>query len=728
MQKKNKPILGLNKELALIIAAAMLIILIFASGILNRHRVWTGMTFYNLQFPAGRYEFSLDAGDAYGPVSTGPGFTLPAGNYRIKWRAENDGECILRLSAGNGAVIEPGELIISPDVWEQEAYFEIVEPAVNVQIQFVFETGTYLNVHDLRLYSPEYTDDAWRAAFLIAAVCLTYILQSRRCISRKGWGRLVVMGTAVLIASAPTLRDPIMYCYDTPFHMARIMNLADALKQGQIPARLGSYSYNGYGAITSAMYPDLFLYPFALMIVGGANIAMVINAIMVFSSVLSAVSMYVCARRIFEDEDVGMCASVLYVLASYRLVNMYSRCAVGELLAMAVLPFFVMALWEVFCGQKEKWALLGLAAWAVLMTHIVSTLICAVAAAAMFVLFLPKLLRERRMGAVIKAALLALGLSAFFLVPFIHYSLQNIGAAEIFVNPSHEAKSLAQLFMWGGGDMPVDPINYKLSGQAIELGMPLVLGAALMIYLWVSGPDGSKREKRGLFFAGLGGVFALMTTTLFPWNYAYQLTGGLVGFIQFPTRLLGLADLCLAMTCGYAFMRVAGNRRDGVMFGILALCMVTALPIITEETQGYSELGFAEGSDPLIDVYREYQLPGTDVTKTNKQVLADDDVAVTAYEKKHSDIRAQVTVENAGVVSFPIFGFDGYAAELNGERIDWTLGDNNRLTVHLPAGAEGELHVWFEGKSYWRIADVVSLLTLIGLGIFDNAWKKGENG
>ena len=127
-------------------------------------------------------------------------------------------------------------------------------------------------------------------------------------------------------------------------------------------------------------------------------------------------------------------------------------------------------------------------------------------------------------------------------------------------------------------------------------------------------------------------------------------------------------------------------------------------------------------------MYREYQLPGTDVTKTNKQVLSDDGVAVTAYEKKHSDIRAQVTVENAGVVSFPIFGFDGYAAELNGERIDWTLGDNNRLTVHLPAGAEGELHVWFEGKSYWRIADVVSLLTLIGLGIFDNAWKKGENG
>ena len=64
---------------------------------------------------------------------------------------------------------------------------------------------------------------------------------------------------------------------------------------------------------------------------------------------------------------------------------------------------------------------------------------------------------------------------------------------------------------------------------------------------------------------------------------------------------------------------------------------------------------------------------------------------------------------------FPIFGFPGYEAEFNGERIAWYLGDNNRLTVDIPASTSGELTVRYAGKALWRIADAVSLLTAVGL-------------
>ena len=70
-------------------------------------------------------------------------------------------------------------------------------------------------------------------------------------------------------------------------------------------------------------------------------------------------------------------------------------------------------------------------------------------------------------------------------------------------------------------------------------------------------------------------------------------------------------------------------------------------------------------------------------------------------------------------LTLPLFGFDGYAAELNGEKIDWVRGENNRIAVDLPAGTQGELSVRYEGKAIWRVADALSLATLLCLlGVF----------
>ena len=64
-------------------------------------------------------------------------------------------------------------------------------------------------------------------------------------------------------------------------------------------------------------------------------------------------------------------------------------------------------------------------------------------------------------------------------------------------------------------------------------------------------------------------------------------------------------------------------------------------------------------------------------------------------------------------LSFPLFGFDGYAAELNGEPAAWRLGANNRLTLDVPAGTAGTLNVRFRGKAIWRVTDAISLMTAL---------------
>ena len=50
----------------------------------------------------------------------------------------------------------------------------------------------------------------------------------------------------------------------------------------------------------SVFYPDTFLYPFALMILGGASAVYVCNVFSVALNIGAALSMYVAAKRLFE--------------------------------------------------------------------------------------------------------------------------------------------------------------------------------------------------------------------------------------------------------------------------------------------------------------------------------------------------------------------------------------------------------------------------------------------
>ena len=124
------------------------------------------------------------------------------------------------------------------------------------------------------------------------------------------------------------------------------------------------------------------------------------------------------------------------------------------------------------------------------------------------------------------------------------------------------------------------------------------------------------------------------------------------------------------------------------------------------------------GVNPYM-VFKEYQLEGTDVNETrSRQPETGDGVTLADYEKKGTRIRGQVDAEAGGEITFPLFGFKGYEARLNGEKIAWRLGENNRLTVLLPAGAKGQLTVDWKTPALWRVCDLISLAAAISLGAY----------
>lgn len=682
----------------LLLICLALIAVIFATGILNKQKTWPDV---QLDYRDEKPSFSTEAGDTYGTVASGPYYDLPEGTYRLKWQMEGDGENAIVITCSNGVEITPSVLHTVPGEWQGEAFFEIKGPAHNVSFNIEFREGTWLKLYNFRLYSPEYTDHAFTAAALLLILWLLFVFRDELK-DKEVREALVVLGAAVVFASLPFLREDALMAWDVQYHTLRTLNLADGLASGQFPVRCGGFSYNGYGAVTSVFYPDLFIYPLALLAMGGASLSYIVNVAGIAVNVLSAATMYGAAKRLLKHHTAALCASVLFVLSTFRLWIEYDSFMLGWLLGMAFMPLFFAELWEVVNGDKTRWPYLAVCATLIFQSHLLSVVLCGCAAVGACIVFLPRIIKEKRILPIVKAIGLALLLNGFMLLPMAQYYLGGVNTPAVQFGFVGSALEVYEIFT---------PDGY--------VGLAVLLGLAALAAL------GCRMEEEPQIcfavwaFAAAGGFCALLSTRLVPWSHIVKLTGGLVEIIQFPWRVMALAAVFLSIAAGYGYVRLLDGKGAKLALCVLALSVVSASPWMDYVFEEKGVLEFGCGANAYI-ITPEYQIEGTDVAATrNRDVMIEGDAVLTGYQKKGTRITAQVDAADDACLTMPLFGFDGYVAELNGERMAWTRGENNRLMMKLPAGTKGELRIWFDGKTIWRVTDALSLLTaLCMLGVW----------
>lgn len=613
---------------------------------------------------------------------------------------EGDGANAIVITCSNGVEITPSEIRTVAGEWQGEAFFDIKGPAHNVSFGVEFREGTWMKLHNFRLYSPEYTDNAFTLAALLLGAWLLFVFRDRlkNLETREA---LVILGAAVVFASLPFLRENSLMAWDVQYHTLRTLNLADGLAGGQFPVRCGGFSYNGYGAVTSVFYPDLFIYPLALLAMGGASLSYIVNIAGIAVNALSAVTMYAAAKRLLKNHTAALCASVLFVLSTFRLWIEYDSFMLGWLLGMAFMPLFFAELWEVIIGDKKRWIRLALCATLIFQSHLLSVVLCACAAAGACLVFLPRIIREKRILTIAKAIGLALMLNGFMLLPMAQYYLGGVNTPAVQFGFADSALEVYRIFEADG-----------------YVGLALLLGIAALAVSARRTDEDAQVCFAAWAFTAAGAFCALLSTKMVPWSHIVKLTGGLVEIIQFPWRVMALAAVFLSLAAGYGYVRLLDLKGAKLALCVLALAVISASPWMDYAFERKGVLEFGRGANAYI-ITPEYQIEGTDVGATrSRDVIIEGNTQLTAYEKKGTRITAQVDAAGDTKLTMPLFGFDGYAAALNGERIAWMRGENNRLTVEIPAGAQGELDVWFEGKAIWRVTDALSLASVLCLCVF----------
>lgn len=711
-----------------VLLAALLCALVFATGALKKPKIFENITTDYMAFQKKLPRYSLADGDEYGVIPMGRRgwMHLPAGEYRLRWVISCDGDNILRLTNTNDATITPSEFTIPAGAGDGELHFTVEEDCEDFKIEFEFAAGTYMDIYQVKLYTPEYQDDAFTLLFFAVGVSILWLMIGTGRLTRENMAPVLFIALAVLIGSAPALKTTFVIGHDGTYHMARLLNLADGLKNGQFPVRMGGFAYDGYGGVMSVFYPDTFLYPFALMILGGASAVYVCNVFSVALNIGAALSMYAAAKRLFEKRWAATGASILYTLASYRVVNVFTRIAFGEALAMVFLPLFLVNLYDVVCGDARRWKGLALSAACIFCSHMITTLLCAVLAAGFCLLHIRKIILQKRLLPLVKAVLVCLLLCLYRIGPFVMYSMQGLGADDLFRNITEFSVELGQVLMMNAGTITRETNNPQVMDFSVEIGLPLMIGAALALYAALQKEERGKSEWAALKLVAGGALMTIAATDFFPWGAVSLLTQGQVGCIQFTWRLLILATPMLALAGGYGLCEFGGKRQDAAAVAALSMAAICVMPIFSSEIQNpiYVEKGVI--ISPFMGrSFPEYTYSDTTdflaIRKRSVEIIGDAEMA--DYEKRSTTITAQVSARTESRITFPLFDYDGFRATVDGREIAVERGSNNRVSVVLPVGTSGALKIWFAGKWWWRVGDAVSAAALIGLLFW---MKKGE--
>ena len=244
-----------------------------------------------------------EAGD-YGTVTEGPGMTLRAGRYRLRYAFATDAENPVTLKSDNGVDFEPAAFTVSPDRSAGVFSFLLYNETDNFLLEADYRAGSFLRCESLILEGGACTDRLFTISFLLAAASL-FLLFGERMRRKLPYSLLSVLLFAVLMASIPCLKANLGLGDDMNFHLERLSNLTQGLLSGQFPVRYATYMNRGYGSVVTAFYPSAFLYPAAFMILAGASIQYAMHVLLIAIHLVSALGAFRLAQRLFGGGFVG---------------------------------------------------------------------------------------------------------------------------------------------------------------------------------------------------------------------------------------------------------------------------------------------------------------------------------------------------------------------------------------------------------------------------------------
>ncbi len=559
----------------------------------------------------------------------------------------------------------------------------------------------------------------------------------------------------VLLASYPALTKVTLAGNDMEFHMARIESLKDGLLDGQFPVRISPDFYSGYGYANSVFYGEILLFIPALLRMAGFSLSWVYHFYIICINALTVFGGFWAFRKILKKDGFALVATVLYAMAPYRLNNLYVRSAVGEYTAMAFLPLVLCGMYLIYTEEdsskafRRSWIPLTVGLSGIIQSHTLSVEMAGVMILLTCLILIPLTIRKKRFFVLLKSAVLTVLLNIWFILPILDYA-KNMDIRFIATSGQKMIQTTGAYFVQLFNQFPIYATSSPDAGAGFRDDFPISLGPAMMFGLLLclaavflkrksQAEEEEKMQKKNalkerltasiLVFLGI--LSTWMATIYFPWDSLCskgKFAATLVSSIQFSWRFLSIASLFAAVATGFGLLILQREKKEvanGIAAVLCGLSVIGGLWIIQTNLQNatlheYTDLDSLQFGTTTAAMGGEFVLSKARHEIVTEVLVPEEGNKAEVLKWKKSGTHISLDVQSGGeggYVDLPLLNYKGYVASGDGGINTGYLseGDAARIRLNLPAGYAGHVEVFFRSPWYWRAAEIVSLLTLLGI-------------
>ncbi len=513
-------------------------------------------------------------------------------------------------------------------------------------------------------------------------------------------------------------------------HFADIYQMIRAFQSGQLPPRLGPDFSFGYGYPLFNFYylMPFYLGSFFFFLFGSITASFkLVFLVCIISSVLG---MYLFLRE-FTGKWGATVGSILFLYTPYRAVQIYVRGAMGEALALSLLPLVLWGITRIIRNPNNKNLMAGVSLitatfilshnylWALSFPWIL-----------LLIIFLMAKRGGKRPGkSLMFTGLLSIGLTAYWWLPAL---LENklVASKTPFPLIDH-FPFIKQLIIpsWGYGSSvwgPGDEISFQIG--LINLFV-LAFFALLLIF------KQKLFRKKGFYFplwaliGFLASVLMMNSRTYFIWKII-----PFHNFIQFPWRLLVFTTLFSSVLAAIIVDLV--SKKGQKFAGILVIGTSMALTFNYFQP---SKIFYKTDNNYLARLFSDRTLEGKKETISDEYLNYSEDYLLLSKwtDKRPSNLpeskiqasanaeiklikeinpthwQAKVEAKQATKIIFHSYYFPGWFAKLDGKNTEISAAKPyGQIELQLSKG-EHEVEFFWKETPLRKVSDLISLLSLI---------------
>jgi len=664
----------------------------------------------------------------------GPYMEVPKGDYTVTVCYECDSNQKFQpfVYEKNEGYLKSSVMTLDKSTDIVSCDFRVTEDIDNFQLTFWYNGRGKLSISGISI-DRNNNDLKRNIVYLLVLFLVVDFFLYFRTVSRERKKYLLSVLGILFLSSIPLFYTG-LDGHDLLFHLTRIDGIARELSYGNFPVRMQSIWMAEYGYPVSVYYGDWLLYIPAVFRLLGFTIDHAYRMFVLLMNFAGVVIAQQCFKRIFQKESTALSLTLVYVTASYHLVDVYIRTAVGEYCALIFLPLLALAAYRIYCDGKNDTLkknfvnalILAAAMTGIITAHVLSAEMAAFALLLVCIIYWKKTFTFNAIRTYVMAVVETLLLSAGFLVPFVDYYLNEKVEITEVVNETtsmaiqDKGANFGDFFAFFNN--PFGDWYTSLFNPGIVLMLTLIAAIAL----W--GIHEATKEIKILTV--LSALMLFMSTNLFPWNsleHDFRVFT-LLAQVQFPWRYVGIAVLFLTLLFGFILEQTKIEQHLRISKSMmLAACAIISVGMTCLFTSYYS--------DNLVrNVYydtanmgtwnimgEEYVRSNADTNKFDGKIYIDGGTKYAEIVTRtgcEMDVSCRTGMEEGSVI-LPVLNYRGYQlTDDAGNQYQITDSDNEQVRFTLPAEFDGTVSLRYVEPWYWTASTVVSAGTFLLLGLW----------